>query len=67
MTASSLRRSIVRAVCAAAERVARYRLRYSPHELSQPLLEHIERQDPATAREIRKLFGLTGGTSEKGN
>jgi hypothetical protein len=58
---------MMHAMRAGAERVARYRLRYSPRELSQPLLEHIERQDSATARKIRKLFGLTGGTSEKWN
>lgn len=59
-TASSLRRRIVHAIRSRAEGVARYRLRYASHELSQQLLEHIERQDPATAREIRKLFGLSG-------
>lgn len=57
-SAASLRRWILRAIRTGAERVARYRLRYSSHELSQQLLEHIERQDPVTAREIRKLFGL---------
>ncbi len=59
-TASSLSRWMMHAMRAGAERIAHYRLRYSSHELNQQLLEHIERQDPATAREIRKLFGLQG-------
>ena len=54
--ASHLRRSILRAIRTGAERAARNQLRHSSHELSQQLLERIERQDPALAREIRKLF-----------